>query len=158
MHRSRLHVLLFVLLAACGGSQKAPAGTPPPNVTSVEIYQADDWRAEVAYLEEPKTALIRFTGNESEIDGIPLVYHYETTDYGKRWVTQVLGAERSVLYAMRNAVSGDAPWRLHAPNSRDNRFAQQIQDIPPELGSEIASQYARLLDAGEIDRVTKASD
>jgi hypothetical protein len=156
MHRSRLTALMFVLAAACGGGQVAsPPETPPPHVTSVEIFQADDWRAEVARLDEPNTALIRFFGNDTELEGIPLVYKYESTDYGKRWFTRVHGRERSVLYGIRSGASGEAPWRLHAPNARDGRPAKQLEEVPPGLGEEIAARYARLLDEGKIDALQR---
>jgi hypothetical protein len=155
MNRSRLPILLLALAAACGGGQTAPKGAPPPEVTSVEIFQADDWRAEVAHLAEPNTALIRFFGNDTEIEGVPLPYRYESTDYGKRWFTRVHGRERSVLYGIRSGSSGEAPWRLHAPSARDGRPAKQLEEVPPGLGEEIAAIYARLLEEGKVDALQR---
>lgn len=155
MQRPSYLIALVTILAACGGGQTTPASTPPPAVASVEVFQADDWRAEVAHLTEPNTALIRFYGNGSELEGIPLPYRFESTDYGKRWVTRVHGRERSVLYGIRQGADGSAPWRLHAPNARDSRPAKQVEDVREGLGAEIAAQYAKLLDEGKIDAIQR---
>jgi hypothetical protein len=147
-----------VLLAACGGSDPAadpttPASkTEPPAVREVEVYEAGDWRVEVARLEERNEALIRVFGSGGELDGVPLPYTYESSESGRRWVTQHRGRERSVLYGTRRR-DGEAPYKIHLPGSRSNRPATEVEDVPPGLGAEIAKSYAEHADSGKVDEL-----
>lgn len=148
---------LALLISACSGPQRPDhLRTLPPKVTDVEVYEAEDWRVEVAKLEDGKTALLRLTGADSEIDGIPLLHEYESDDYGRRWVTQIRGRERSMLYGVRSArAGGEAPYRIHPPNARDARFAERLDEVPSELGDAIARRYAQLLDEGVIEKLQR---
>jgi hypothetical protein len=143
-------VFLLPLLAACAqGETTPPRQAPPPKVTRVEVFVAEDWRVEVAHLEAPNEALIRIHGSGGELDGVPLPYRYEATDSGRRWVTQHRGRDRSVLYGTRRP-NGEAPYRIHLPGSRTSRMAERIEDVPPGLGEEIATAYASHLEAGKV--------
>jgi hypothetical protein len=149
--RVRPLTLLLPLLAACAHAEVTPSrpADPPPNVTRVEVYVAEDWRVEVAHLEAPNQALIRIHGSEEELDGIPLLYRFEATDSGRRWVTQHRGRDRSVLYGTRRA-DGEAPYRIHLPGSRNARLAERLETVPPGLGDEIAAAYAAFLEQGRV--------
>lgn len=145
------------LLSACSGAQRVETPrTLPPKVQGVEVYEADNWRVELARLEGGERALLRFSGTDSEIDGIPLIYEYESSEQGRRWVTQLRGRERSTLYGIRSARDGgDAPYRIHPPGSRDARIAKRIEEVPEGLGEAIARRYAELLDEGVIERLQR---
>ncbi|MFW6052253.1 MAG: hypothetical protein ACODAU_13830 [Myxococcota bacterium] len=157
----RPSLVLFLLpLAACGSGAgttadtTAPRATEPPEVTDVEVWVAEDWRVEVAHLTEPNRALIRVYGSGGELDGMVLPYRYETTDSGRRWVTQHRGRERSVLYGIRRH-DGEAPYRIHLPGARSNRPAERVEDAPPGLGEKIASAYAEQMDAGKVEELQR---
>jgi hypothetical protein len=156
MPLSRALVLLFPLALACAPAETSrtrettpPPQTQTPEVTRVEVYVAEEWRVELAHLKEPNKALIRVFGSGSELDGVPLPYHYESSDARRRWVTQHRGRERSVLYGRRKR-DGEAPYRIHLPGSRSNRPAEQVEDVQDGLGEEIATAYVEHARSGKV--------
>jgi hypothetical protein len=148
--------LALFALAACAPGQATtpPRQAPPPTVTRVEVYEAEDWRVEVAHLEAPNEALIRVFGSGGELDGVPLPYRYESTESGRRWVTEHRGRQRSVLYGMRRP-GGDAPLQIHLPGARHGRTAKEVEDVPVGLGEDIAAAYAEHLASGHVEALQR---